>query len=463
VSSTFEPVPTARRLLTGSAWAVGGRITGSALGLGSSVLIARVVTPLEAGLYFLSISVLTLATSLAQLGMPLTAMRLIPEATESGESEKVDDVIASTLAVATAGGIVIGLVFVAGAWRWLSDEVFHFEGMSSLGALAALWVLLFSVQSQLVGVFRGLHKQRIAAVLDLTLSNLLFCLLLLGMWLNRFRPSLSVLLAAMNAGMALTVGVAALSLGGRIRSRAGPTARTISQALAIGPALMLTGIILTVLVGSVTDMWVLGAFGSGEGLAYYGADVRLVTVVYMPFIAVLGAVAPMLAEMNAGDLKVEMESIARTVTAAATAWAALICVLFIAAGGWLLSSLFGAAYGEGKWILLILALAQLANIFTGPWAITLAMTGHQRHLLAIVGLAGLASVGGDIAAARYFGPIGVAVASSAALCTMALAGLLLTKRWTGIWTSAKLSNRDARNAILAIGAWRQRLKAERNS
>ena len=55
-----------RRLLSGGAWAFGGKILVALTGLISSALLARLLTPQALGTYFLAYSILNVGTSLGR-------------------------------------------------------------------------------------------------------------------------------------------------------------------------------------------------------------------------------------------------------------------------------------------------------------------------------------------------------------------------------------------------------------
>jgi hypothetical protein len=68
-----------RRLLSGSAWASGGRIGGAMLGIVTNGLLARLLSPQELGAYFLALSIVSLGAVLGSMGLPKTVVRLVAE------------------------------------------------------------------------------------------------------------------------------------------------------------------------------------------------------------------------------------------------------------------------------------------------------------------------------------------------------------------------------------------------
>src|SRR5918999_5247938 len=68
-----------RRLVSGSAWASGGRIGGAMLGIVTNGLLARMLSPQEFGAYFLTLSIVSLGAVIGSLGLPKTVVRFVAE------------------------------------------------------------------------------------------------------------------------------------------------------------------------------------------------------------------------------------------------------------------------------------------------------------------------------------------------------------------------------------------------
>ncbi len=73
---------------------------------------------------------------------------------------------------------------------------------------------------------------------------------------------------------------------------------------------------------------------------------------------------------------------------------------------------FGQEFEEGKTALIILAIAQLFNVSTGPVYFLLNMTGHQKYLRNIVFLTALVSVVSVFLLVPYYSFIGAAIATA---------------------------------------------------
>src|SRR3712207_2962452 len=92
-----------RRLLSGGAWAFGGKLLVALAGLISSALLARLLTPQALGTYFLAFSILNVGTSLGALGLTGTVVRLVAQSMGLNLFGRVRRVISVVISVGTLG------------------------------------------------------------------------------------------------------------------------------------------------------------------------------------------------------------------------------------------------------------------------------------------------------------------------------------------------------------------------
>ena len=103
-------------------------------------------------------------------------------------------------------------------------------------------------------------------------------------------------------------------------------------------------------------------------------------------------------------------------------------------GGPVLELLFGPFFRQAALPLSILGVGQLFLVCAGGSGCALEMTGHQMgslivNLMAALGLAIMGTW-----AARHFGIVGLAVASSSVITAQSLGMWLLARKLVGVWT-----------------------------
>jgi O-antigen/teichoic acid export membrane protein len=442
-----------RRLLSGGAWAFGGRILIALTGLVSSALLARLLTPQALGAYFLAYSILNVGTSLGQLGLTGTVVRLVAEGMGLNLFGRVRRVISVALGVGALGAVGVGLAYLL-----LGDDlakiIFNAPALAAITGLVAGWIMVGTVQGLLGETFRGFHDVRLATVLGgqttggtttgvATVALLTASLFLL--WLVNGQATLAtVVLLAICSGAVNTL-VAGWLLHRKVTKLPPQTPDEGRKAdpkklLREVPSISLPLLIVTLfmMVRSYGDVWVLGAFLPQGELALYGAAKRLVTMVTMPMAIVAAVTPPLIAEMYSQGKREDLE---RTLRSTATltgipAWLASMGCIFFA--GPILGLVYGNYYRGGAAVLALLSIGLFASVCAGSCGIVLAYTGHQKTLMVITIASSAATLIAMFATVEPYGIIGVAMSSTAGLVLQNGIVLLVVKHKTGMWTHVGL-------------------------
>jgi O-antigen/teichoic acid export membrane protein len=188
------------------------------------------------------------------------------------------------------------------------------------------------------------------------------------------------------------------------------------------------------LLGTQVDLWVAERVLDSEQTGLYAASLRLMSLVTMPLHAAqLTLVAGVSALYVLGRPQLLEFRVRRAATVAAVpAMAALVvCIVFPAA---VLGVLFGDQFRGGATVLSILAVGQVVNVLSGLCGIVLAMTGHERLVLAVSLSAAAASAVAGWLGATVGGSTGLAVASAATTSATFAAFWYLARARCGVWT-----------------------------
>src|SRR5215210_3456068 len=153
-----------RRLLSGGAWALGGKMLVALAGLVSSALLARLLTPQALGTYFLAYSILYVGTSLGALGLPGTVVRLVAQGMGLNLFGRVRRVIRIVLGVGTLGALGVGLAYLLFGDD-LAEAIFNAPALAAITGLVAGWLMVGTLQDLLGETFRGFHDVRLATIL----------------------------------------------------------------------------------------------------------------------------------------------------------------------------------------------------------------------------------------------------------------------------------------------------------
>ena len=451
-----------RRLLSGSAWASGGRIGGAMLGIVTNGLLARLLSPQELGAYFLALSIVSLGAVLGSMGLPKTVVRLVAENMGLDRSGRTRRAIRTVLRLGVLGTLGISLAYLLAGD--LVGELFQPQYSSLLVGVTGLmagWIAIAVVQEITAETFRGFHDIRLATLLGGLATGgksggVIMRVLLLGivalLWVRSTETSLAtVMLVSIGAG-SVSVVLSLWLLYGKVSSL-GPSESAqedeepVSAKEVLEDAIPFLAIALTSFVLLSADIWILGALGSGTDVAVYGAASRLVTFVAMPLLIVNLVLPPIVAEMYAQGQTGRLERTLRTFSTLAGVPSLLVLLVFMLLGGPILGLVYGErlfppgslAIHQGAIVLVVLSAAKLTAVWSGSCGLVLQFTGHQTSMLRVSLLTSPLFFVVAIFATQRYGPVGVACAAALTTTLQNVIMVLLAKKKTGMWTQVMFS------------------------
>jgi O-antigen/teichoic acid export membrane protein len=437
-----------RRLLSGSAWALGGRILVALAGLISSALLARLLTPGDLGTYFLAYSILNVGTSLGALGLTGTVVRLVAQDMGLHHFGRVRRVIGVAVGVGTMGALSLGLAYLLFGDD-LARGVFGAPALAAITGLVAGWIMVVTLQGILGETFRGFHDVRLATILGgqttgaatgLATVTLLTAALFL-LWVTNGQATVAtVVLLAICSGAVSTL-VAGWLLRRKVKNLPPPTPdeslksdrrEMLREVLSISLPLLAVSVVMMVRTNG--DIWILGAYLPQDQLALYGAANRLVKMVAMPMAIVTAVTPPLIAEMYSQGRREALQRVLRS-TATITgipAWLASMACIFFA--GPILGLVYGSYYREGAVVLALLSVGTLVSVCVGSCGIVMAYTGHQKTLMVVTTVTSAATLIAMLVVVGPYGIVGMAVLNMVGSVLQSGIVLLMVKHKTGMWT-----------------------------
>jgi O-antigen/teichoic acid export membrane protein len=412
---------------------LGGRIVTILLGLLINVLLARLLTHAELGAYFTTFTMVMIGSTIAELGLDRTVVRLVAASIATDQPGKARHAVAIVFLYGTIGSAAVALTFGLGLGGWLARNVYHSTLVAGLVPLGAGWIVATALQSLVVETFRGFQRFAASTLFDAFLVDVLSASAFGALFVFGRRIDVNGV-----AGLSLAfTGAVALAGGAllllRVRGLRGEGRVARHEAFGIAWPLLVTSISIY-LLGTGIDLLVLGAFRPQAAVALYGAASRLTLLVATPFMILQGVAPPIVAELHAQGRKRDLERSMRAVATLAGVPTFLLLTVFLLFGHEVMGLLYGAYFRQGASILAILSVARLVAVWTGSCGVALMMTGHQRAMMYLTIATGICSVTGGVLLAPHFGAIGVAVATSASQIIQNLVQLFLAKRLVGVWT-----------------------------
>lgn len=437
------PLPLKGHLLSGGAWALGGLVITAVTGLVVNVLLARLLNPEELGAYFIIVSLISVATLLAQLGMNYTVVRLVAESLGKGQLRLARIAVLSVLRYGALGAFVVAGILNLGLGQWLAHRIFNSTLIGEMVGLAAVWVVVATFQNLMAESFRGFHDIRLASIFGgsvsfggpftIAISTIILALL----WVIKGHSNLAQVLISFIVAGFISALIAGLWLGGKLRFMEGDGNLQTREIWAMAWPLLITN--LTLFVITQADIWVLGSFRSQEEVAIYGAAFRLAMLVSMPLIIVNAVMPPLIADMYAQGKRAELERTLRMTATLSGIPALMVVLIFAAFGSPILELVYGGYYREGAVVLALISIGQLVNVWAGSCGFTLIMTGNQVTTMGITVVCGFLTIAGALWLVKDYGAFGVASVAATTMILQNFLMLLFAKKKTGMWTHARLS------------------------
>lgn len=425
------------RLLKGGVWAFWGKVFGAFSGLAISALLSRLLSPDELGAYFLTFSLVSVAAVVAQLGLTQITVRYVAEAVGNGDLAKAKHSIVLILRIVAISAVIIACLMTFFVGDLIAVRFFHSDFMAKYIGLVSVWIVIVALQQIIAEAHRGIYNIRLAILSGGLLTSFISMILFYVLWLVQEKGGFSqILLLTIGSGLASVLMSSAL-LWKRFHGVASLKCDDgAMRVLRISWPLWITN--LTLLALSQTGLWIMGGYRPPEEVAVYGAVTRVVALVAMPLLVVNAVVPPIISEMNVKRKLSDLEQSLRYAATLAFIPAIFMFIVFVFWGDEFLSWFFGGFYKSGGAMLVLLAAGQLMNVWAGSCGQVLMLTGHQVAMMLITMLCGILILSGSWWLVQGYGGIGVAAASSGGLILQNVLMLICAKKYTGLWTNAKL-------------------------
>lgn len=408
------------------------RMVGVVLSAGVTVVVARSLQPENFGTYAFVLSIITVASIPATIGLRQTVTRETAYGVANDDSAYPAQVWIWALRTAawTTALVASGI----GAWA-----LFAVNDTDFLRHLLIGIVILFLLPAPQIlgGALQGLGRVVQSQLPEFIFrpALLLALVLVFGMWIAPGDLSVSMVLIFFAAAVAVEGIASAWFLGigaaARLRTSTAKSKPVASRSLAVS-AISFGAIASVQLINNNLDILMLGVLEGDSGVGIYRAATAITILVSFGLVVVNTVITPQIVGLHAKQHRQALQALVTRSARTIALWA-LAGALGIAIGGRLiLDVLFGAAYSGGYGVLTILALGQFANAIFGPVALILNMTGNERLTLIGVTLSVIVNAALNLALIPRFGIEGAAIATAVSLILWNLLLVIALKRRTGL-------------------------------
>jgi O-antigen/teichoic acid export membrane protein len=392
------------------------------------VVIGRLLGAAGAGLYFLALTVTTIAAVLGRIGLDNTVLRFVAAHAAVGDWPAVKGVygraIRMTLAASSATALLVVLVA-----PWLSATLFakpELTGLLQWMAIAIVPTALLSLQAQGLQGLKRIGDSSLVGSVGVPILTLAGVMVLAPRW------------GVVGATWAYALAATLTMMFGIRRWRA----RTPELAGVVGrfdAAVLLQSCIPLFWVSSfqLVIAWAstvsLGLLASSADVGVFGAANRTAMLISTVLMAVNSISAPKFAALyKQGDL-VTLGLIAQKSAKVMALVASPVLAIFVLFPTKVMG-VFGSQFTSGATVLSILAVGQFVNVVTGSVGWILIMCGHERLMRNNIAFCAGLSVALNLLLVPRLGVIGAAIATATALSVQMLIGTALVWQKLGVVT-----------------------------
>lgn len=420
-------------ILTGSVWALSGRVVATILGLMISVLVARLYGAEVVGIIAVINSFLELITIFTELGTQTSILRLIPEHLAKYSPTSAFRVYRKTQ------WMVVGISLITATCSYFSahliaEKLFSKPHLSHYFALASVFVVFKSMMLLNTSAVRGLRLIKLFAVMQFLpqMCNLVFLIAVGLLWPARDVPVYAVLFGFAATGI---IGWFAMEFAFKRRMSSKDTVHFLAgrEILSISLPMFMTATMVFII--GQTGVLILCMFRSEAEVGYYAIAVKLATLTAFMLRAINSMAGPKFSEYfhtnQMDDLFYVAKKSAKLIFF--TTIPILLVLLFL--GKPILGMVYGPEFTVAYPALAILIMGQFVNSISGSTGILMNMTGNQKTFRNIMVIAAGGNIVLNFWLTPRYGIIGASLSAMISYCIWNISTLIFLKKKFGKTTA----------------------------
>lgn len=366
------------RLVGNSAWALFGKVITGLSAFAVNALLLKLLTPQDAGVYFLAVSLLGIATTISMLGQKEVTVRQVAEACSEARLEDARTSLKTSATLClTAGSLVASLIF-SRMGREMATEFFGSEELVRVMPFIALLIPVILLRDLLAEAFRGMNNIRLATLLGEGSTTVALAVVLGTFALLRRSIDVGDALISLLGCAAVILLLSALAAKGSL-PRASSSKWPVSENLGVGLPLALVAIASYAMVEAGTAL--LGATSPERSVALYGAAIRLTGLLTMPLLIVNATIPALVVHLRKSHNPEALQLLLRSSATASLIVTLLGALPLMSATEPLLKHIYGPYYAHAAVVVRIVSAGQIFNVAMGSPGLVLALVGHQREVL----------------------------------------------------------------------------------
>ncbi|GAB4347694.1 MAG: oligosaccharide flippase family protein [Candidatus Abyssubacteria bacterium] len=417
-----------QEVIRGASVALFLKVTGAGLAFCFNIVLARILGADGAGLYFIALTLATVASVVGRAGLDNALLRFVSANGSVGNWQAVKGVYRKGFSLALAASSAMS-AFMFLAAPLLSERVFFKPALYwpiRWMSLAVVPITLFMLHAE---ILKGLRRVR-DSILAQSVCVPAFSL-----------AGLFALARPWGVNGAVWAYVAAATLCATFAHFAWrtstPQLRGVTPSFPTAELFRSSTPLFWSALLNLVMMWAstlfLGMWGTAGDVGIFSVATRTAGLTSFILIAVNSVAAPKFAALyRQGDMKA-LASTARNSARLMTLLAAPALLLFLLFPSWVMR-IFGADFSDGAAALAILAIGQFVNVATGSVGYLLIMSGHERLMRNILIVAASMCILLDLLLIPLWGSLGAAIATAVSLAFQNVCAYYLVVKSLGIST-----------------------------
>jgi len=399
------------KVTAGTSLGLAGALMGAILQLASGMILVRLISTTEYGLYNLAVVFISTAATISTLGFSSGSPQLIARYISNKDYSRVWSIILSTIIIIIlCGGVLSLLVFV------FSDRLSLLFDKAELTHVLWPFTLVLWANAIVIGlisIFTGLATtwprvlfnellNRSTRILGLMLVGFMGWGLMGVVWVTVVSTVIVTLLFCIYAWKKIPalVPAAKASWSGK-------------ELIFFSFPLFGNTVIALLMVSAGTLL--LGYLNTAEQVAQYGVSMTLGRLLEMPLAALAFIYLPIATKLHNGEGISEVKELYLS----STKWIMLVSLsgflCFQLEAEFIIGLLFGEAYQSSANVLRILSIGYFMHVAFGPNGVTLLALGARKAIFYSSGIAALINISLGLLLMKEYGAIGAAIAIAVAL------------------------------------------------
>jgi O-antigen/teichoic acid export membrane protein len=415
-----------KELLQKGFWTFLARSLGAGLMFLMTILFARWLGANDFGLFSLGLTIMTIMGVLARWG---TDQLLIKEI---GIHWKKNPQIASgysltAIKVVLIMSISISILLMMSS-EYIANNVFKKPLFADVLFWFSLIIIPFSINHSLSESIKGTEKPIFSSYLQKVTIPAFAIIISSALWINSNITLLSlsqgfVVATIISLAISLYVWKTIFIVKDVFHVKINKTFKAGLPMLLISSG----GLIL-----HWSDTIIIGILGTAIELGIYTVASKTVLITSLILIAMNSITAPKYASLYRQRKLNELRKLVHNANKILLATIFLPTAILLAFPEWIMS-LFGEEYIEGRFILVILTVAQFINVSTGSVGYLLTMTGFEKTYQRILIFSALMNITLSYILIQYYSSIGVAIATAISLIFLNLSATFFVRKKLGFW------------------------------